>query len=103
MTDIETDTKTFSITIMEHPNVEILNFNAPTVGWIGEDFSVTYDAKNNGGEDTCFGVIIDETTQQELDRWEETIVAGGTKSCTHTLNISNTGQKNLILKVGYIG
>jgi len=102
MVDVVTDSQTFTITILEHGNVTISELNAPSTGWQGEDFVVTYVATNSGGEDTCYGRVYDEANPSvDLDRWEETIPNNGTRACTHTININTTGVKNLVIQVGY--
>lgn len=99
MADVQTDSQAFTITIKAHADLLISNFSAPTFGWQGESFTVTYDVTNNGGEDTCYGKIMDGAT--ELDRWDDTILGAGVRNCSHTLTINTLGVKNLVLSVGY--
>ena len=101
MTDIMTDSESFTIEIRAHGNITIENFSAPAVGWNGEDFIITYDAVNGGGQDTCYGKVIDDATGTVLGRWDDTITEGSTRPCTHTLNISESGFKNLTVEVGH--
>ena len=103
MTEIITATKEFSVQIIEHADLVIQNFNAPTEVESGEEFEVSYDAYNTGASDTCFGRIIDVDTDSEIvnSYWTNSV----NHESAHTSVVvipGSTTQRNLRIEVGYI-
>lgn len=99
--DNQTDTKTITIEIRENANVTILNLDHPSFAYIGDNFDVTYDIENSGGEQMCYAKISDNNGN-ELDRWEGTVGSGATQSIAHTLNFDTSGNISLVIEAGYI-
>jgi len=102
MTDIVTDTKEFTVTIIQHANVIIKNLTTPTSVESGEDFTITYDATNNGATDSCYGRVVDVDSNSEIANsyWTESISTGSTKNCSIVIP-GKTTQHNLKIEVGY--
>ena len=98
--DIETDNQTITIQIREHASITIQNLNSPSFAFVGDDFHITYDAVNNGGEQNCYCKVMEGTTQ--LDRIEMVIGGNSTVAIDHLLNFSTNGNKTLVVEVGYV-
>ena len=97
MADIITDTKTLTITVIEHGDIQITNVTAPPAVEMGEPFDITYTIVNNGNTDTCYGII-----QAFGDsRWDETIDAGATKTKSYTVATGIDDTLNTTIEVGY--
>ena len=99
MPDVETDRHEFTITIIAHGNLQISNVSVPATGYTDEQIIINYDVTNNGGQDTCFGKVMDGDTV--MHRWDDTINAGATVNRSHIFNIPQVGQKELVIIVGY--
>ena len=98
MVEVITDSKTITITIIQHANCVIENLVYPEYVESGESFDITYDVTNNGETDTCYGKLYD--ANGDIDTWQETIDTGATVSKTVTLSITDTF--NGTLEVGYV-
>jgi len=103
MTDIQQDTYTISIAIIQHSDLAITNVVAPTEVESGEPFDISYDVTNSGAEDSCYGHLWDNGTNNVVagSRWEQTIANGETvtKTYTHTgITAPFSGE----IQVGYV-
>jgi len=95
-----TDSKSFTISIVEHGNVSISNFQAPTLGYVDEEQVISFDLTNNGGLDTIFISLVDDQGQS-LHEETFTMDAGATRDCIVTKTFDAPDVWNLILNVGY--
>lgn len=102
MTEVITDTKTFTISISTHGNVKISNVVAPTSVFGGEAFTVSYTTTNTGGSDTCYGKLINTGTSLIIDQWNQVIVTNGIKTTTVNFPSGITTALNAKIDVGYI-
>ena len=101
MTDHITDTHTLTISVIQHANLQIQNVQAPTSVEIGDPFNVSYEVINNGATDTCWGHILDGTTELTGSRWEDTISSGAIKSVTYSFTNGITEDKTITIETGY--
>jgi len=103
MEDIITDSYNLEITIIEHADVQILNVIAPDSVEANEDFEITYEIRNDGESDGCFGRIIDTVTDSEIanSRWDEDIMTNETRTKIVTIPGSDV-VLNLRIEVGYV-
>jgi len=104
MTKISTDTHEFTISIIIHGDLEILNPVYPTAVESGEEFNIEYDVKNNGNNDTCYGEIVDLGTSNIMtgSDWQTTINAGSTIHRTYTVSGGITTDLSAKIDVGYV-
>ena len=100
MVEIITDSQTITIGIIQHANCVIENLVYPANVESGETFNITYDVKNNGADDTCYGKLYNAAGN--IDTWQETINAGSTVSKTVTFPSGITDAFSGTLEVGYI-
>jgi len=100
MVEIITDTQSISISVIQHADCKILNLVYPASIEPEEEFDITYDCKNNGVGDTCFGTLKGGSTI--YDHWEETIGSGGTVSKVVNFPDGITENLNATLDVGYV-
>ena len=99
MVDILTDSKTVTVTIIQHANCVIQNIIAPTAVELGESFDISYDCLNNGATDTCYGQVFNVTVIPG-SRWDQNIPASG--SVTKTTTVTGiTGDTTFTIEVGY--
>jgi hypothetical protein len=103
MTDIITDEYNLEITIIEHADVQILDVVAPDCVEANEDFEISYEIRNDGETDSCFGRVIDTVTNSEIagSRWDETIMSGSNMTKIVTIPGSDV-VLNLRIEVGYV-
>ena len=69
MVEYITDTKTFTVAIIESGNVKVSSFTAPTSIKPSTAFTITYVSINTGGSDTLFKLINDKATDQAIYNW----------------------------------
>jgi hypothetical protein len=90
MVDHITDTYEFIVEVITHGDLQISNVEFPTPVEPGEPFIVSYDVYNGGGQDTCWGHIVNINNPQQPSeiagtKWQETIASGATKHCESSL------------------
>jgi len=104
MTNVSTDTFEFTITVIQHANLQITNPVYPTAVESGEDFDISYQITNTGAEDTCYGEIMNIGLGSVMpgSDWEETIAAGATETKIYTVSGGITENLNAIIEVGYV-
>jgi len=100
MTEVVTDTKTITISIIIHADCAIANLVYPAQVEANEAFNIEYDCINNGEEDTCFGKLVEGTT--EIDEWSQTIGAGETVHKVINMSDGISAAFNGTLTVGYV-
>jgi len=99
--DNQTDTRTITIEIREHGNLQIDGtITIPTFAYTTELFDIVYQVVNNGGDDNFYCSVLEGTN--ELDRQVMQINAGETRAITHTVNIPTVGNYTLIIDIGYL-
>ena len=102
MADIITDSYSFEVRIIQHGDVVIENLVSPTEVESGANFNISYDAKNTGSEDTCFGRVMDTDTNSEIvdSYWSEVLGSGTTKNYSVTIP-GKDSMHHLTIEVGY--
>jgi len=102
MVDIAQDSYEFTIELLEHPSLEIQNVVAPSTAYAGDIILVEYDVVNSGGQDTCYGRILnDGEIEMAGSRWEEVIDAEGTVHKTYEFPMPSGGNFRGVIQVGY--
>lgn len=100
------DTQTFTVAVtppVEEGSGRVENLSFPVQVPANEPFDIEYDCRNVGATDTMWGHMLDRDTGIEVvgSRWEEEIVADGTKHViTHFDGI--TADFNGRVEVGHI-
>jgi len=104
MVENPTDTYEFTITVIQHADLSILNPVYPSTVESGVDFTIEYDVVNNGNEDTCYGKILDLGTSNPISgsEWQDTISAGATEHKTITVVGGITSDLSAKIEVGYV-
>lgn len=100
MVDHITDTQTFTISVILHGSCSIMNIVKPTQVEANTPFVITYDCKNLGATDTCYGKVIIDGAVVPGTRWDASITASATRNCTANIpGIAAT--KSISIEVGY--
>ena len=83
MVDHITDTFDFEIEVIQHGDLVISNINFQTPVESGSPIKFSYDVTNHGGQDTCWGHIVNTNTTPFNEiagtRWQEIIPSETTK------------------------
>ena len=76
--EIITDTFDFVIKLVQHADLKISNVVYPDKSEPGKPIHISYDVTNQGGQDNCYGKIMDDATGYEIQgtRWQKTIGTG---------------------------
>ncbi len=102
MTEVITDTKTFTISISTHGNVKISNLVIPTTIYSGVAFTISYTTTNTGGSDTCYGKLINTGSNIIIDQWQQVLAINGLKTTTVNFSSGITSPLSAKIDVGYI-
>jgi len=104
MAEIMTDSHQFTVTVIQHANLEITNTNIPTNVESGTPFNIEYEVTNNGATDNCYGHIFNATTETIVpgSEWTESIDAGAVVQKSFEISGGITEQLDGIVVVGYV-
>jgi len=103
MTEIITDTHQFTINVIQHPNVEIINTIIPTEVESGDQFTIEYEIKNNGASGNCWGHIkdVDNDTILAGSEWTGSMNTDDVLTKTFVVSDGITNPFNGKIEVGY--